>query len=181
MDIQKSLKQAWEILLLKEPTMNQVAKDINATQPALIIVAVVSVLSALGSYVFPSIIDLTTYRYSGTDVVLQTVLSTVMGIATLYLTGYLAQNVFHSKLDMNGYVRIMGHATVVSALSFFPVLSSIGGIWALVVMCVTLNKLGKMTAGPIILLILLEALIVFVLAGAVFGSMLGLGMGSRMF
>lgn len=161
--------------------MNSTAKDINATQPAIAIVVAVSILGALGSYVFPSFMDMVEYRYQVGDVVMQALLSSVMGVATLYLTGYLAEHVFHSKLDMNGYVRIMGHATVVSALSFFPALSSIAGIWALVVMCFALNKIGKMSAGPIILLILLEALIVFVLAGAVFGSMLGLGMGSRMF
>lgn len=181
MDIQKSLKQAWEILLLKEPTMHSVAKDSNATQPALLIVAVVSVLSAFGLMLFPSVVEMVSYRYGATDVATQAVIGTIIGIASLYITGYLAERVFNSKLDMNGYVRVAGHAYLVNVLSFFPAFSSLAGIWALVVMCYTLNKLGKMSAGPIILLILLEALIVVVFAGIVLGSTMGLSMGHRWF
>lgn len=181
MDLQKSVKQAWEILTLKQPVMQAVAKDPGALQPALIILAGASVLAALGAFVFPSAVGMVTYRSDIIDVVIQAAISIVLGVAILYTTGYLAEQVFHSKLDMNGYVRVMGHAALVSALGIFPPLSSISGIWSLIVLCVLLNKIGKMGAGSIILLLLLEGLIIVVLAMALVFLGMGAGLGGMMY
>ena len=174
MDLQKSLKQAWDILLLKEPAMNQVAKDPDALQPAYIIVALTSVVTALGNMLFPTVVGRVVYRYEWLDMVLDAGLSIAFGIGLLYLTGYLAESVFHSKLSMQGYVKVMGHATLVNIVALFPPVSFIAGVWALVVMCFTLNKLGKMQAGSIILLILLQGLVF----AAIGYAMLGAGLAS---
>lgn len=181
MDLQQSLKQAWEICLLKEPTMAAVAKDSQALKPALIIVAGVGLLGAIGSYIFPSTVGMVTYRYDLIDLVVQAAISVAVGIGLLYITGYLAERVFHSKLDMESYVKVAGHASLVNAVSFIPMLSGIAGLWSLVILVVILHKIGKMQAGSIILLILLEALVIFVLAGLLLGSMMGLGMRGMMF
>ncbi|MFA5788858.1 MAG: hypothetical protein WC924_03245 [Candidatus Gracilibacteria bacterium] len=181
MDIQKSVKQAWEILTLKQPTMQAVAKDPNALKPALIILAGASVIAALGGFIFPSTIGMVTYRLGVLDFVVQAAVSVGLGIAVLYTTGYLAQYVFHSKLDMNGLVQVMGHAMLVSALGIFSPLSSIAGIWTLVVLCTVLHSLGKMQAGSIILLILLEILIVGVFSGILVFVGVGAGLGGMMF
>jgi hypothetical protein len=45
---------------------------------------------------------LVTYRSGFMDVALQSAISIVVGIAVLYITGYFAEQVFHSKLTMNG-------------------------------------------------------------------------------
>lgn len=181
MDLQKSVKQAWEILTLKQPVMQAVAKDPEALNPALTILAAASIIAALGGFIFPSVVGMVSYRSDIIDVVIQAALSILFGVAFLYITGYLAQNVFHSKLDMNGYVRVMGHASLVSALSIFPPLSSIAGIWSLIVLCVLLNKIGKMSAGSIILLILLEALVMMVLGVALVFVGVGAGVGGMMY
>ena len=181
MDLQKSVKQAWEIVTLKQPVMQAVAKDPSALNPALTILAAVSVLVALGSYVFPSTVGMVTYRSGLVDVVLQAAISILLGVAILYTTGYLSQQVFKSKLDMNGYVRVMGHATLVNLLGVFPPLSAISGIWSLVILCTVLNKMGKMGAGSIILLLLLEGLIIFVLAMALVFVGMGAGLGGMMY
>lgn len=181
MDLQKSVKQAWEILTLKQPVMQAVAKDPAALQPALIILAAVSVLVALGGYVFPSTMGMVTYRSGILDVVIQAAISILFGVAILYTTGYLAEQIFKSKLDMNGYVRVMGHAALVQVLGIYSPLSAISGIWSLVILCTVLNKIGKMGAGSIILLLLLEGLIIFVLAMALVVVGMGAGMGGMMY
>lgn len=161
--------------------MNAVAKDPQALTPALIIIGLASVCTAVGTMLFPSVMGVVVYRSGLGDGLLQAALSIVFGIALLYIMGYFAEQIFHSKLDMNGYVRVMGHATLVSVLGILPALSPLVGLWSLVVMCVVLSRLGKMQPGSIVLLILMEIL-VFVGIGLVM-MVFGLagGMGGMMF
>lgn len=181
MDIQKSLQDAWEVLLLKEPTMNTLGKDRNALRPALLIFAAATFVAAFGRMFFPSVMGMVTYRSGLYDVALEAAISIAIGIGMLYLAGYLAERLFHSKLDTQGYVTIMGHAGLVNVLGLIPALSTISGFWTLIVMCVVLNKLGKLQAGSIVLLILLEILIMAVLVGGVVLFGVGAGMSSMMF
>ena len=177
MDLQKSLKQAWDILLFKEPVMQSVANDKEALTPALVILAIASVISSLGSFIFPSVVGLVTYRSGLMDVVLQSAISIGVGIAVLYITGYFAEQIFHAKVTMEGYVRVMGHATLVNVIGLIPAFSGVGGIWGLVVMCIFLNKIGKMEAGPIVLLILLEVLVFGAIGMILLFAGLGTGLG----
>lgn len=181
MDIQKSLQDAWEVLLLKEPRLNSLAKDRNALQSALVIFAAASFVAAFGRMFFPSVMGMVTYRSGLYDVLFEAAISIGVGIGMLYLAGYLAERLFHSKLDTQGYVTIMGHAGLVNVLGLIPALSAISGLWTLIVMCVVLNKLGHLQAGSIVLLILLEALLMAVLIGGVVLFGVGAGMSSMMF
>ena len=157
--------------------MQAVAKDPAALQPALLMVVATSILTALGSYLFPSTMGMVTYRYDIGALVGQALISIVMGVGLLYATGYLAEKVFHSKLDMNGYVRVAGHSMIVNTIGILPAAAGIGGLWSLVIFCVLLNKLGKMQAGSIILLLLLEGVVLMVLAGLLVGSGAGMYFG----
>lgn len=140
--------------------MHSVAKDPEALSPALLILGLASICAALGGMFFPSVMGLVIYRSDFSDVVVEVVLSIVLGIGSLYMIGYVAEQGFHSKLDMNGYVRVMGHGTLVYVLSILLVLTPVSLIWELVIMCTVLHKLGKLEAGPIVLLILIEILMV---------------------
>lgn len=181
MNIQKSVQDAWEILLLKEPTINSVAKDKNALRPALLIFGATTLVAAFGRMLFPSTVGMVSYRSSVSDVFVEAAISIVAGIAMLYLTAYLAEKVFNSKLDMNAYVQIMGHAALVNVLGILPALSTVSGIWSLIVMCVVLNKIGHLQAGSIVLLILLQVILMSFLIGWVLFAGLGIGMGSMMY
>lgn len=172
MDIQKSFKDALQIVQLKEPMMSSVAKDTKALQPALVLAAAAAVVGALGSLLFPVSYGMVTYRMDAVDFVVQAVVGAALAVAGLYVVGYLAEQVFHSKLNMQGYVRVMGHAAVVNFLGIIPALAPISGLWTLVVMCYVLNKLGKLSAGQIILLILLLVVVAAVL-GFIFAAVLG--------
>ena len=155
--------------------MQVVAKDPEALTPALVMVVIASICTAVGTMLFPSVMGMVVYRSGWGDVLSQASVSIVLGIAVLYITGYCAEQIFHSKLDMNGYVRLMGHANLVNVLGIVPGLTVVSGIWSLIVMCTALSKVGKMEAGSIVLLILIQIL--------VFGGigllmmMFGFGMG----
>lgn len=181
MNIQKSLQDAWELLLLKEARLNSIAKDKNALQPALIIFVVASLLAAFGSMFFPYSVDMVHYKSGFFDVLLQGSFSALLGIGMLYLSGYLAEKLFHSKLDAQGYVNIMGHVGLVNVLGVIPAFSFVSGIWTLVVMCFALNKVGKLQAGSIVLLILLQVFLMVFLLGGIVLARVGSEMGKMMF
>ena len=176
MDFQKTFSQAFEIVKLKEPAMHTVAKDPHALQPALIITVLGSAIGGLGTYLFPRGMGFVTYRSDLPGVVIAIVLAALVAIAGLFLTGFLAERVFHSKLDMHGYVKVMGFANILALLTFYPPLAIVSGIWTFVVFCVVLSKLGKLGVGSIILLILLEILI-FGVFGSLLGGMMGVSGG----
>lgn len=170
MDLQKSAQEAFEIAKLKEPVMNAVAKDAGALQPALIIVVAAAVLGALGSYLFPVSYGMVTYRLDTAGLIAQILIASVVGIGGLYLGGFLAEKVFNSKLNMAGYLRVMGYASIVNALGIYPPLSAISGIWSLVILCFVLNKLGKLNAGSIVLFVLLYFVVMGVVAALLGGG-----------
>jgi len=165
MDIQKSAKQAFEIVKLQEPVMNTVAADKTALQPALMMVVAAAVVGALGSYLFPISYGMVTYRLDAAAFLIEIIFSAIIAVGGLYLGGFLSEKVFHSKLGMEGFVRVMGYAALVNFLGIYPRLSLISGIWSLVILCFVLTKLGKLSAGSIILFIILQIVIVGVVGG----------------
>jgi hypothetical protein len=171
MDLQKSLKQAWDILLLKDVAMQAVAKDSSALPVSLGIFAGATVLSKLGTLLIPYSTGMIVYRPSFVDFLVSSVLGIGVGIAMLFLTGLLAERLFHSKLSTEATVRVLGHASLITALGFYQPLNIISGIWYLVVLCTVLTRLGKLQPGSILLLIILDLLLSGVLVGIWFEMM----------
>jgi len=166
-------KNALDIVLLKEPAMHAVVAEKDGLKSALAMVFLGALASSLGSYIFPRTYGMITYRPDITWMLSGIVMATVLGIALLYLVGFLAEKLFHSKLSMEAYVRILGYASVLNFISIIPDLSIVAGIWGLVVMWIVLTKLGKLEAGSVILLLIIE----FVLIFGVMGAGMGAGMG----
>jgi hypothetical protein len=156
MDIYTSLTRAWDVIFLKETTMQAVAKDKESLTPALLIVVFSSFIVASGHYLFPSVLGGVLYRYDLAAVLLETLIFSITQIAFLYFTGFLAEKLFHSKLDTQAYVRVAGHGTLVNILGVIPVVSLLGSIWFFIIFLTILSKLGKLQVGSIILLVLLQ-------------------------
>ncbi|MFA5855640.1 MAG: YIP1 family protein [Candidatus Gracilibacteria bacterium] len=172
MNIQKSLKDAVDIALLKEPVMNKIALDKGALIPALMIVGAAGLICALGAYVFPTHVGFITYRPSMAFVLEQAVITFALGVAFLYLTGYLAERFFGSKVNMQAFVAVMGHANIVSVIGFISSLSAISGIWGLVILWNFLTKVAKMEPKNVIILMVIDVVIVIFGASAYAGSMM---------
>lgn len=177
MDPQKTLSQAFEVVKLKEPAMQALAQDANALQPALIITVLASVIGGLGTYFFPNVLGLVTYQSDIGGLVISMVTSVLLTLFGLFVTGFLAERVFHSKLNMHGYVKVMGHANVLGFLAIYPPLAILSFVWTFVVFCYVISKVGKLGVGSILLLILLEVLI-FGVVGSIVSGMTGPGVFS---
>jgi hypothetical protein len=161
MNFQKILKQATDIALLKKPAMEAVASDKNALKPALGIVAAVAVISILGQVIFPA-------SYAGGYIVFSPdaawivshlIWQIFVSVAALYLTAYLAVELFKSKLPMDGLVKVMGFGMIVMATAIIPSLSFVGAIWALVVTWKVLTDLGKLDSVEIIVLLVIDVIL----------------------
>lgn len=148
---------AKDVALLKEPTMRAVAADKDALKPALIIVAAVSVLGALGYWIFPTTFGANlVYRPDLMWLLGQALSAFVASVVALYLTGYLAVHLFKSKLPMEGFVRAGGYGMIVGALSVIPAVSLIGAVWTLVIFWSLLSKLAKLEVVEIIVLFVID-------------------------
>lgn len=134
--------------------MKKVAADGEAFRPALFIVALASLLGVLGYFIFPISEDGFVYRPDIAWLIGQTLIVFLANVAMLYVIGFLGEELFKSKLDMNGFIRVMGHGMIVSLLAIVPKLGLLSGIWVLVIMFKLYKELGKLETGVIIMLLL---------------------------
>lgn len=134
--------------------MQAVAADPENTQVAWVMVGLASLATSLGVTFFPIHIGEIVIRPDFFWVLKQTIFESIAMLAGLYLGGYAAEKWFHSKLSMEGFVRVMGHAAVLGWLAIIPVLNLVC-IWQLVVMWRTCTRLGKMQVESTVLFLVL--------------------------
>ena len=160
MDFAKIFKDAFDIVMLKVPTMRKVAEDKEGLRNAVMMVALVSVIGALGYYVFPvTYAGYVTYRPDVMWLLGQTAWSFALGMGSLYLLGYLAEVLFKSKLSMNAFIRVAGLGMVVSVASIVPSLGMIASLWSLVIVGKVLQDLGKLEIAEIVILVVINIVI----------------------
>jgi hypothetical protein len=161
MDFSKTFKSAFDIIMLKDAAMKKVAEDKNALQPALMIVGLVAIVTALGLWVFPSsYAGYVFYRPDITWLLGKAIWTFALSIASLYLVGYLAVVLFKSKLDMNSYVKVMGHGMFVGIAHIVPGLGILASLWSLVILGKVLHGLGKLEIIEIIVLVVINIIVI---------------------
>lgn len=153
MNIQQSFQDALQILQLKEQAIHSVANDKSALRPALILLGVGVLATTLGLLIFPVQMGMITYRldlFSLIGALLGAYLMQILGLA---LVGFLAQKFFSSKLTVEQFVKVMGHAGVINVLGVIPGLGALASLWTLVVLWKVLSSEGKMQLGSILILL----------------------------
>jgi hypothetical protein len=173
MDFMDSVKQAIEIVKLNSSAITKVASDNKATAMGVVIIIVAGVLAAIGRFSWIGII------YSP----IAYLIATFIGIGIIHLLALL----FGGKAKFSQFYRPIAHATIlswVSVLAFIPVLgsllSTIAGIWELVVMVVTLKSVHKLTTGKAVIVVLIPVIVIGILmlfAAAAIMAMYGRGLG----
>lgn len=154
-------KSAADVALLKEGEMSKLAADKDALVPALVMVALAALVTALGYAIFPMHSGMyVVYRPDFLWVLEKVVWTFALNVAALYLVGYLAVQLFKSKLDMEGFVRLMGHGMIVSLFSIIPSLGFVSGIWSLVILWKVLHELGKLDLVEVIILLVIAVIVV---------------------
>lgn len=175
MDLQETFNRSLKVVLLDEATITKVAKDIDALTPAIVITGLFAMISSLGFMLFPpNIIPMFAYYRPSILTTLLSALSTfALLMATFFTLGFLLEKLFPSKLDRNGFVKVMGHGLLVGFVSIIPTLALLGWLWVFVILVFVLRNLAKLDLGAI-LLFLLFTLIVMGVFQAILGN-LGLG------
>ena len=117
-DLRKTLKQAWKVVTLDEAEMKKVAKDKKAMPAALTVIGLFSIAAAFGFMLFPPtiIFEIAFYKPDLFTTILHVVTTFIMFTASFFIVGYLAEHVFNSKLDMRGYVKVLGFGQLVGVV-----------------------------------------------------------------
>ncbi len=163
MNLQKSFQNALDIIRLKEPAMQAVANDPEATGPAWIFIVAGALATSLGVTFFPVQIGMVVYRPDLFWIVQATVFESLAMLVGLYFGGYVAEKWFHSKLSMVGFVRVMGHAALLGVLAIFPLLGILC-LWNLVVWWRACTRIGKMQAQATVLFMVILVAATFLLS-----------------
>ena len=158
MNLKKSFQSALEILQLNESAMTQVAMDGEATRPAALFVVLGALAAGLGVTFFPVHMGMVVYRPDLFWIVKMTFFESVGMLLGLYFGGFVAEKVFHSRLNRDGFVRVMGHASLLGVLAVFPPLSILC-VWNLVVWWRVCTRIGKMQPEATVLFLII--LVVF--------------------
>ena len=143
MDHKKYFKEAGEIVLLNDAAMRKVADDKEALYPGFLILAISVFLGALGYYFFPNP-GIVVYRPDFFTVIKNTIEMFVISVITFYAVGYVLQEFFKSKLNMEGFVKIMCFSSLIGFIDILPKLSPLSGIWGLVIVLATCRKIAKL-------------------------------------
>lgn len=115
------------VLKLEDQQIKKWMHTLQGRKTVLGVIAGVWFLSALGLYFFPKRIgDFIVYRLSFSDLLVHFLGTTIGFSLFLWLTAWVIQRFLEPKLDLNDYAVVLGHASAVLALSFFPKLSFLG-------------------------------------------------------
>jgi|GEM_PF-1202597 len=172
------VKTAFQVALLKDKVMHQVALDKTKNNYAYGILVLAAIISGLGLKFFGGFFSPSWGFLLGT--VIYQIISSVIGI---YVLSIVAKSIFKGQGTHDGFFRVMAFGMIVTWLSILPALSIVGGIWGLVIVFVVLKTIHKLTTGGAI-----GSLLVTVIAMAIVGMILapimgaiglgGMGMGS---
>lgn len=163
MDFQKTFQNVLDILQLKEPTIQAVARDPEATKVAWVAVAAGALATSLGLSFFPVHMGVVVYRPDLFWILQQAVVEALVMLGALYGAGFVGEKWFHSKVDMQGFVRVVGHAAFLGVLNLVPVLGILC-VWELVVLGFLQARVGKLQNEALILFFIVSFLLVAVLS-----------------
>lgn len=155
-----SVKQAIEIVKLNGKAAVNISKDKNVTLMGILIIAIGSVLTTIGSKQFD---------FSLILIPLVAIIFYFIGIGVMHILARL----FGGKAKYMEYFRAESHAAILGWLGILAIISYLGGIitfltsiWGLVVSVVILKNVHKLTRGKAIIVVLLPFLAVLVAIGA---------------
>jgi len=153
--------------------------DTSLTQEALMVVILVSVAGAVGSFIGGLIGGNIGTAFLGL------IVSVVMGVATYYIWAYVTYFVgtqlFNATADAGELLRVLGYASgprVLSILSFIPCVGGLaglaGGIWSLVAGFIGVKEALDLDTTKTLITVVIGWVIVTVIS-LVIGAVMGVG------
>lgn len=143
------LMQATEVARFNKKTMHAVAGDMHKNIPALIIIALGGLLSALGMNLF-----LGHGLFLGKTLGIL-VYHTVSTVIAIYIMSLIAKSLFNGHAKHDAFFRVIGFSMIVGWLMIFPRISLIAGLWAIALLFVILKEIHKLSTLKTIMTFLL--------------------------
>lgn len=168
MDLQNELKKALNIALLDEKAMQSVASDKNATRFAVGMMLVSALVAAAGNVLFPRFTGFILYRPDWGTALGSAFASFIVMIALIYLSAFLAQKFFESKVQGEEILRTVGYGRVVGLLAVLPQLGGLAMLWSLAIFAIAIKRTAKLEWGAVLIIMVAVFLIGFFLSGMIY-------------
>ena len=124
---------------------------------ALLMLALMAVLSALGYVFFPvRPIEGVVYRPDFFWIVGRTLITFLFYFLSFGLIGTVAEKALDAKINTREFLTLMCHASLAGFLLFVPSLFPAVALWWLFIMHEALTKLGKLGTGSVIFLLCIQ-------------------------
>lgn len=169
------LERAVRAARLDVSLYEEVEHDRSYTQEAFLIVIIVSVLGAIGTWVGPDDRNLVT-------ILLNMAVSGLLGwVIWAAVTLVVGTRVFGGTADYGEMLRVLGYAQAPLALAIIPFIGAlVGGIWAIVSGVVAVRQGLDLSTGQAVATVLIGVLAIIatvIVIGLLFGGVVGLGAG----
>lgn len=180
MDFKTMLNRVIRAARLDVSLYNEVEADASLNREALMVVIIVTILAAVGSFVGSLFLS-----FEIVPAILGLAWAIIWGIAGYYvwayLTWFIGTRVFKGTAEPGELLRTLGYATGPRALGVFAIIpcigaipAFIGAIWSLVTGVVAVREALDTTTGNAIITVVIGWAVVFVIS-LVVGGILGAG------
>lgn len=149
MDFKKYFQQGIEIVKLNDKTIDTVAKDKKATNMAILFFAIGG--GILGLLTFnPAAFIFSALFTAGFSFIWTGIL-------------HLLAKIFGGKAGFMEFYRPLGVGSIISWLSFIPILGQIIGLWTIVIEIIVLKEVHKLSTLKSVIIVLLPLIVIFTL------------------
>lgn len=164
LQIHLELRRAWNVLKLKPHDMLHVSKDAkDAVEVSIVFLITGAILSYIGSYLYPmefggKVRDLAILSRI-TSVIAQVLI--IIGI--IWLISFMARK-FRAPLTFNQFFRILGYASIIFVITFFPFLMLLAFAWWFSVAYIAIRNIGQLDMDRALLITLIGVIFLFVIS-----------------
>lgn len=174
MDLNLIFKRVMRAALLDEEFYKEVEADTSLNQEALLVVIVVSIASAVGSF----LLGLIAGRPGAAFLAL--IVNSAIGVGSYYLwayvTHYIGTNLFAGDADPGELLRVLGYASAPRLLGLLvlipcigPILAFVGAVWALVAGFIGVREALDLETGETLITVFLGWLAVLIITSIISG------------
>jgi hypothetical protein len=174
-----TIKRIMRAVMLDREFYKEAEADTSLNQEALLIVIVVSVIGAIGSFLSSLI------NQNFGQAFLAFFVSAAVGVANYYIWSYvtyfIGTNMFKGEAEPGELLRVLGYASaprLLSLLGFIPCIGALislaGGIWSLVAGFFGVREALDLDTTETLVTIVLGALAIAIVSAIVFG-VIGIG------
>jgi magnesium-transporting ATPase (P-type) len=164
LQIHRELRRAWNVLKLKPQEMLHVSRDAkDAVEVSIVFLITGAILSYIGSYLYPMEFGGKVRDLAVLSRITSVIAQVLMIIGIIWITSMAARQ-FRAPLTFNQLFRILGYASIIFVITFFPFLMLLAFAWWFTVSFIALRNLGQLDMDRALLITLIGVIILFVIS-----------------